>query len=47
MQKDYIVDTNVLIDNPEALLILRNGKENNVYVPNHVLAELDNLKKGQ
>jgi len=45
MQKDYIVDTNVLIDNPEALLILRNGKENNVYVPNHVLAELDNLKK--
>jgi len=45
MQKDYIVDTNILIDNPKALLILRNGNENNVYIPNHVLSELDNLKK--
>jgi len=45
MQKDYIVDTNILIDNPNALLILRNGDENNVHIPNHVLAELDNLKK--
>jgi len=45
MQKEYIVDTNVLIDNPDAILILRNGEENNVHIPNHVLAELDNLKK--
>src|SRR6056297_615230 len=45
MQKEYIVDTNILIDNPKAILVLRNGEENNVYIPNHVLAELDNLKK--
>lgn len=45
MQKNYVVDTNVLIDNPNALSILRNGDENNVYIPNHVLFELDHLKK--
>lgn len=47
MQKHYIVDTNVLIDNPNALSILRNGNENNVYIPNHVLFELDHLKSNQ
>ena len=45
MKKHYIVDTNVLIDNPDAIRILRNGEENNVYIPYHVLSELDNLKK--
>lgn len=44
MQKHYIVDTNVLIDNPDALSILRNGEENKIYIPNHVLFELDKLK---
>lgn len=44
MQKHYVVDTNILIDNPNALLILRNGEENSVYIPNHVLFELDKLK---
>ena len=47
MQKHYIVDTNVLIDNPDALTILRNGTENEVYIPNHVLFELDYLKSKQ
>lgn len=44
MQKNYIIDTNVLIDNPNCIKILRNGEENNVFLPLHVLIELDKLK---
>ena len=43
--KDYIVDTNVLLDDPEALVKLRNGNENQVYIPYHVLLELNKFKK--
>ncbi len=43
--KDYILDTNVLLEDPRALVKLRNGSENNVYIPYHVLLELDKLKK--
>ncbi|MFP4084575.1 MAG: PhoH family protein [Desulfonatronovibrio sp.] len=42
--KNYILDTNVLIENPQSIDILRNGSENNVYVPYHVLMELNKLK---
>jgi PhoH-like ATPase len=44
-QKQYIIDTNVLLDDPQAVLKLRNGNENSVYIPYHVLLELDKLKK--
>ncbi|MDY6792753.1 MAG: PhoH family protein [Thermodesulfobacteriota bacterium] len=43
--KDYIVDTNVLLDDPGALVKLRNGNENSIYIPYHVLLELNKLKK--
>jgi PhoH-like ATPase len=43
--KHYVVDTNVLLEDPGALFKLRNGNENNVYIPYHVLLELDKFKK--
>ena len=43
--KDYIVDTNVLLDDPEALVKLRNGNDNQVFIPYHVLLELNKFKK--
>lgn len=45
MKKDYVVDTNALLDNTEIITILRNGEENNVFIPYTVLRELDELKK--
>jgi PhoH-like ATPase len=44
-KKQYIIDTNVLLEDPNALFKLRNGNENSVYLPYHVLLELDKLKK--
>ncbi|MGD8292069.1 MAG: PhoH family protein [Desulfobacterales bacterium] len=44
-QKQYIIDTNVLLEDPNALLKLRNGNENAVFIPYHVLLELDKFKK--
>ncbi|MGD8889998.1 MAG: PhoH family protein [Desulfobacterales bacterium] len=44
-QKHYIIDTNILLEDPKALAKLRNGNENTVYIPYHVLLELDKLKK--
>ncbi len=43
--KQYIIDTNVLLEDPDALAKLRNGNENTVYIPFHVLLELDKFKK--
>lgn len=43
--KSYVVDTNVLLDDPNALFKLRNGKENRVFIPYHVLLELNKFKK--
>jgi PhoH-like ATPase len=43
--KKYVVDTNVLLEDPKALFKLRNGNENCVYVPYHVLLELNKFKK--
>lgn len=45
MKKNFVIDTNVLIEDTEAIKILRNGEENNIYVPWVVLNELDGLKK--
>jgi len=45
IQKQYIIDTNVLLEDPDALFKLRNGNENAVYIPFHVLLELDKFKK--
>jgi PhoH-like ATPase len=45
IQKQYIIDTNVLLEDPDALAKLRNGNENSVYIPYHVLLELDKFKK--
>jgi len=44
-QKHYVLDTNVLIENPRSIAALRNGQENRVYIPYTVLGELDGLKK--
>ena len=44
-EKHYIIDTNVLLEDPHSLLKLRNGNENNVYIPYHVLLELNKFKK--
>lgn len=43
--KNYVVDTNVLLDDPNALFQLRNGNENQIFIPLHVLLELDKFKK--
>jgi PhoH-like ATPase len=43
--KQYIIDTNVLLEDPKALFKLRNGNQNCVYVPYHVLLELNKFKK--
>jgi PhoH-like ATPase len=44
-EKHFIVDTNVLLEDPNALFKLRNGNENSIYLPYHVLLELNKLKK--
>lgn len=43
--KAYVIDTNVLLDDPSALFKLRNGNENSVFIPYHVLLELNKFKK--
>jgi PhoH-like ATPase len=44
-RRNYVLDTNVLIENPQSVLKLRNGVENAIHIPGHVLMELDGLKK--
>jgi PhoH-like ATPase len=44
-QKNYIIDTNVLLDDPHSVVKLRNGNENHVFIPYHVLLELNKFKK--
>jgi PhoH-like ATPase len=44
-QKHFVLDTNVLIENPKSIAALRNGQENIIHIPYTVLAELDKLKK--
>lgn len=44
-KKSFFIDTNILLDNPNCIDILKNGEDNQVYIPYNVLVELDNLKK--
>lgn len=44
-QKNYIIDTNVLLEDPQSLVKLRNGNENHIFIPYHVLLELNKVKK--
>ncbi len=43
--KNYVIDTNVLLEDPGAVLKLRNGNENNIFIPYHVILELNKFKK--
>jgi PhoH-like ATPase len=45
MNKSYIIDTNVLLNDSNCITTLRNGEENKVIIPYQVLVELDRLKK--
>ena len=45
MKKSFIVDTNVILDSPDCIEKLKNGEENNIYLPKEVINELDGLKK--
>lgn len=42
--KNYFIDTNVLLDDPESITVLRNGLENRIFIPHTVLEELDRHK---
>ena len=44
-QKNYVIDTNVLLEDPHSLVKLRNGSENLIFIPYHVLLELNKFKK--
>ena len=44
MKKKYVLDTNVLLEDPNCIEILRNGQENEIFIPQTVLMELDTLK---
>ncbi len=44
MQKTYVLDTNVLLDDKDCIKNLINGDENLIYIPIAVLYELDKLK---
>lgn len=43
MKKTYVLDTNVLIHNPQAMFSF---KDNHVVIPITVIEEIDNFKKG-
>ena len=43
-EKHYIIDTNVLLEDPDSIFKLRNGNENSIYIPYHVLLELNKFK---
>lgn len=45
MKKNYIIDTNVLLENDNCIEILRNGEENDIFIPATVIEELDKLKR--
>lgn len=49
MVKNFIIDTNVLLDNPNAIEIIKNGKNgkdtNKIYISKTTIDELDGLKK--
>lgn len=44
MKKNYVLDTNILLENEKCIEILMNGEENNIFIPATVIEELDRLK---
>ncbi len=44
MKKNYVIDTNIFLDDKNCIERLRNGEENNIFIPKRVLLELDYLK---
>lgn len=44
MRKRFLIDTSVILDNPDNLYSLSSGGENSVYITNIVLEELDRKK---
>jgi len=44
IKKNYVIDTNVLLENEKCIEILRNGEDNNIFIPYTVIEELDKLK---
>ena len=44
-KKHYVIDTNVLLDDPDAITKLQNGMDNEIYIPYHVIKKLDKFKK--
>lgn len=45
MQKIYYIDTNILIDNPDAVELLSDNRQNKVKLHQSVIDEIDKLKK--
>jgi PhoH-like ATPase len=45
MEKKFVLDTNVLLNDPDCIPSLYNHDENKIYIPRHVLLELDDLKR--
>lgn len=49
MTKNFVLDTNCLLEDEHAIEVLKNGKNgkdrNNIFIPRVVLDELDGLKK--
>ena len=37
MKKNYVLDTNALLEDPNCITVLRNGEENGVAIPLHVI----------
>jgi PhoH-like ATPase len=46
MRKHFLIDTSVILDNPDNIYLLSDGGENSIYITNVVLEELDH-KKGE
>jgi len=44
MHKNYVLDSNILIEDEKCIKNLINGDENKIYIPNTVIEELDKLK---
>lgn len=44
-KKSYIIDSSAIIEDPKCIEILRNGVENDIFIPNEVIEELDKKKK--
>jgi len=44
MRKGYILDTNILVEDHKCVENLKNGIENEIYIPNTAIEELDKLK---